>query len=303
MAEKWAFERGSKHYPACLEDLENPPDVLYGIGNSEIFETPMLSIVGARRATPYGIALAEMAARVAADCGVTVVSGGAMGCDCAAGMSALAAGGKTIAVLGCGADVVYPRSSKSLFSAAVKEGAVISLDSWGTPPRRFAFPRRNAVIAALGSVLVVTEAGVCSGTMSTAETAEDLGRKVYAIPGSIFSPTSAGTNKLITDGARIIPDEASLALSLALDFGATVLKQEDKTSPKSRVMSALTASPCRPEELAMRLGENVLTLMRTLTDFEAQRIVQRLPDGRYTPTREYHLGLVQTANMNEQRTL
>ena len=133
--------------------------------------------------------------------------------------------------------------------------------------------------------------------MTTAEAAIDLGRTLYAIPGSIFSPTSAGTNRLISEGARIISDESSLAVSLALDFGTVARVQKDQTSPKSRIISALLASPSRPEELAMRLGEDVLTLMRTLTDFEASGIIQRLSDGRYTPTREYHLGLVDKPKM------
>lgn len=297
MAERWILTRGDDYYPKCLEDLHSPPRVLYGIGDPTLLSAPMLSVIGARRATPYGIAIAEMTARVAVDCGVTVVSGGAMGCDFAAGMSALSAGGKTIVVLGCGADVIYPRSSEPLILAAQEQGVVLSLDSWKTPPRRFAFPRRNAIIAALGSVLVVTEAGIRSGTMTTAEAAIDLGRTLYAIPGSIFSPTSAGTNRLISEGARIISDESSLAVSLALDFGTVARAQKDQTSPKSRIVSALLASPSRPEELAMRLGEDILTLMRTLTDFEASGIIQRLPDGRYTPTREYHLGLVDKPKM------
>ena len=297
MAERWILTRGDTYYPKCLEDLHSPPRVLYGIGDPTLLSTPMLSVIGARRATPYGIAIAEMTARVAVDYGVTVVSGGAMGCDFAAGMSALSAGGKTIVVLGCGADVIYPRSSEPLILTAQEQGVVLSLDPWKTPPRRFAFPRRNAIIAALGSVLVVTEAGIRSGTMTTAEAAIDLGRTLYAIPGSIFSSTSAGTNRLISEGARIISDESSLAVSLALDFGTVARAQKDQTSPKSRIISALLASPSRPEELAMRLGEDVLTLMRTLTDFEASGIIQRLSDGRYTPTREYHLGLVDKPKM------
>ena len=176
MAERWILTRGDAYYPKCLEDLHSPPRVLYGIGDPTLLSTPMLSVIGARRATPYGIAIAEMTARVAVDYGVTVVSGGAMGCDFAAGMSALSGGGKTIVVLGCGADVIYPRSSEPLILAAQEQGVVLSLDPWKTPPRRFAFPRRNAIIAALGSVLVVTEAGIRSGTMTTAEAAIDLGR-------------------------------------------------------------------------------------------------------------------------------
>ena len=284
------IERGSREYPGVLEELREPPELIYGIGSVEVLEGPSVSIVGARRATPYGLSIAAMAARVAAECGLSVVSGGALGCDHAAGMSAINAGGRSVVVSGCGADVVYPRSSRDLFEQTVSGGgAVISLVPWGRGPRRWSFPRRNQVIAALSKVLVVTEAGARSGTLSTAEAAIELDRIVYAIPGSIFSPSSSGTNRLIAEGARIIPDEQSLAVSIALDYGLTRLAR-----PCCReggpVISALLASPSRPDELAERLNEGVLTLMRTLTDYEARGIVARLPDGRYSPTRSYFLG-------------
>ena len=222
-----------------------------------------------------------MAARVAAECGVTVVSGGAMGCDHAAGMAALASGGRTVVVSGCGAD----------FEGAVSAGgAVVSMERWGSGPRRWAFPKRNAVIAALSEVLVVTEAGVRSGTMSTADVASELGRIVYGIPGSIFSPGSAGTNRLIAEGARVIADEHSLALAISLDYGVARFSREGERKEMGPVMSALVASPSRPDELAARLGESVLTVLRTLTDFEARGLAERLPDGRYCATRAYVLG-------------
>lgn len=286
----WQIERGSSLYPRALEDLPRPPERLYGMGSPEALDAPSLSIVGARRATPYGLSIAEMAARVAVECGLSVVSGGALGCDHAAGMAALRAGGRSIVVSGCGADVVYPRSSTDLFEGTVAQGgAVISLEPWGSGPRRWSFPKRNAVIAALSNVLVVTEAGARSGTLSTAEVASELDRIVYAIPGSIFSPNSSGTNRLIADGARVIPDEQSLSVSIALDYGL-VRMAGTCAREGGPVMSALLASPSRPDELAERLNESVLTVMRTLTDYEARGIVERLPDGRYTPTQSYLLG-------------
>ena len=216
---RWELELGGEGYPQSLVELQNPPEVLRGIGDREVLSGPCLAVIGARRATPYGIAAAELAGRVAAECGVTVVSGGAMGCDYAAGMAAAAAGGRTIVVAGTGADVPYPASSTPVFQAAVDSGAVVSLERWGQTPRRYAFPRRNAVVAALCKVLVITEAGQVSGTMSTADAALELGRTLYAIPGSIFSPNSSGTNRLAAEGARIIPDEASLELAISTVMG------------------------------------------------------------------------------------
>ena len=169
-------------------------------------------------------------------------------------------------------------------------GAVVSLERWGQTPRRYAFPRRNAVVAALCKVLVITEAGQVSGTMSTADAALELGRTLYAIPGSIFSPNSSGTNRLAAEGARIIPDEASLELAISMDFGVARFCSQGERPAAGPVLSALVACPSRPDELAARLNEDVLTLLRTLTDHEARGLVERLPDGRYSPTKEYLLG-------------
>ena len=287
--ERWEITSEDEDYPKELLLLNHPPEVIYGIGDRSTLQAPCLSIIGARRATPYGMAIAEMAGRCSADNNIVVVSGGALGCDYMAGMAALNAGGKTIVVAGCGADVTYPSTSTDLFEAARGgRGAVISLDRWNTPPRRYAFPRRNAVIAALGKVLLVTEAGLCSGTMSTAEFANSLGKTIYAIPGSIFSPASAGTNRLISEGAQIIPDEASLSIAISLDFDCLAqehVKHDKKLTP---LLSALIASPSRPEELAWRLSENVLTVLNFLTEYEVRGMVKRLPDGRYTPSKDFY---------------
>ena len=167
---------------------------------------------------------------------------------------------------------------------------MVSLERWGQTPRRYAFPRRNAVVAALCKVLVITEAGQVSGTMSTADAALELGRTLYAIPGSIFSPNSSGTNRLAAEGARIIPDEASLELAISMDFGVARFCSQGERPAAGPMLSALVACPSRPDELAARLNEDVLTLLRTLTDHEARGLVERLPDGRYSPTKEYLLG-------------
>lgn len=287
----WEIRRGEKGWPPAFEELAQPPEVIYGRGNPEALLGLGVAVVGARRATPYGLAIAQMAARVAAECGAAVISGGAMGCDHAAATGALRAGGTSVIVSGTGADVVYPTSSEDIFSGSLANGgAVISAEPWGTRPRRWAFPKRNALVAALGRVLVVTEAGVRSGTLSTADAAAELGRAVYAIPGSIFSPTSVGTNRLIAEGARAIPDERSLELSLSLDLGVARLPVGGERGPMGPVLSALMASPARPDELAAQLGEDVLALLRTLTDYEARGIVERCADGRYSPSRSWLLG-------------
>ena len=148
------LHRGGGGYPASVMELPDPPEVIYVRGDVEILSEPSMAVIGSRRPTPYGIAMAELSARVAAESGVVVVSGGAMGCDQAAGRSALDHGGRHIMVLGTGADVPYPRGVAPLVERTIDSGgAVISAMPWGTDPRRWAFPKRNAVIAALSQAV------------------------------------------------------------------------------------------------------------------------------------------------------
>lgn len=285
----WELTPECAEYPDSLRELHSPPEVVYGRGDPAALAGPCISIVGARSATPYGTQVAKMAARVAAECGVTVVSGGARGCDAAAGTAALEAGGRTVVVSGVGAEGVYPSTSRPVFEGAIAHGgAVIAVVPWGTPPVRWSFPQRNTVIAALSKVLVVTEAGVRSGTMSTAEAATELGREIYAIPGSIFSPNSGGTNALAAEGARLIPDERSLELAIALDYGVARFAENRDLAKLGPVMSALVAQPTRPDDLARQLGMGVVPTLKALTGFEAQGLACRLPDGRYAPTEAYY---------------
>ena len=290
MESRCELEPGEEGYPELLAGLPSPPR-LYVRGDPASLSRPSISVVGSRRATPYGIACAELAGRVAAEAGVTVVSGGAVGCDQAAGRAALAAGGRHVLVFGTGADRVYPAECADLADAVVATGgAVVSIERWGVPPRRYAFPKRNRVIAALSLALVICEAGVPSGTFSTAETALELGRELLCMPGSILSPLSAGTNRLIAEGAACISDEASLEVAVSRIYGT--LRFEHGGAPgyaglsrsELRAMYALTATPLRVDALAVYLSEDVIATLRVLGALEAQGLVRRLPDGSYSPT-------------------
>ena len=288
---RWELERGQDGYPSALEEIDGIGDVIYGMGDPTLLETPCISIIGARRASPYGVAVSAMAGRVAAECGITVVSGGARGCDHAAGRAAVDAGGKTIVVSGCGADLHYPHSSKRLFDEARSwAGAVISLEPWGAPPLPFTFPKRNRVIAALSRSLIVAEAGLPSGTFGTATFANELGRNVYAVPGSIFSAGSAGTNRLIESGAAIISDETALSVRISLDYGVLALQHEARESD-DEVLRSLAASPSTPEDLARHLGIEVLEMLKVLANYEARGVVHRMPDGRLSLTKSAYLGI------------
>ncbi len=287
---RWELTSEDEAFPESVRDLEDLPKVLYGMGSREVLQTRCLAIIGARRATPYGLAVAEMAGRVAAECGITVVSGGALGCDAAALRGAQRAGGATIVVPGTGVDQIYPKSSTDVFEGALKHGCVVGLERWGTPPSRYGFPKRNRLIAALAEALLVTEAGERSGTSSTAAFAIDLNRTLYSVPGCIFSPESVGANKLIVDGALPIVSEEDLEMRISLDFGVMRLVGGGaQRRDLDMVVSALAAMPMRPDDLANRLGKSALSTLRKLAELEASGFVTRLPDGRYAPSRKAFL--------------
>ncbi len=288
MADRWEMVPEDEDFPECLRSINGSTvKRVYGMGDRATLQGEHLSVIGARRATPYGMAAAEMAGRIAAECGICVVSGGAMGCDHSASRAALDAGGTTIIVSGCGADIDYPRSSSDVFrEARAGRGAVISLESWGSTPRRYAFPKRNVVIAAMSPCLFVTEAGQRSGTMSTADAAMDLGRTVYAVPGSIFSPNSQGTNALIRDGAQVVTSEVDLEARISLDYGRLRSASGAPMPFSGKILSALVGGPLRPDDLSNALGESVFTVIKSLSDYEMRGILQKLPDGSYAITQE-----------------
>jgi DNA processing protein len=205
----WAIRRGEPGYPGALLDLcAGAPDRLFGCGDRAVIEGHELghtvTIVGSRRASSYGLGVAEELGRLLAAAGLVVVSGMARGIDAAAHRGALAGGGTTLAVLGGGPDVVYPASERRLYGDILASGAAISEAPPGQRPEPGAFPKRNRLMAALGTITVVVEAAQPSGSLITAQRALDLGRQVGAIPGPVTSRASEGTNGLIVDGAELI---------------------------------------------------------------------------------------------------
>lgn len=281
------LRRGDERYPKAVEELANPPQTLYVRGDLDVLDLPSLSIIGARKSTPYGRTIAEMAGRIAAESGVVVVSGGARGCDQAGGMGALNARGRHVVVLGTGADVVYPSSAASLIDRALRQGGcVLSLEPWGTQPMRWAFPKRNQVIAALSEATFVAEAGMPSGTFSTAEAANALGRELLAAPGSIFSPESRGANYLIANGACCVSDEEALEVAISRIYGTLRFSRPEARGLSGldangrRMVDILIANPVRADDLAAALGIDALACLRLIGDLEVRGVVERLVDGR-----------------------
>ena len=197
---------GSHHYPSRLRDLYDPPAMLYIYGDIELLKAPMIAIVGSRGASVDGLKNARLFAQALSKAGVTVLSGLARGIDSAAHQATIELGPKhfTAAVLGTGIDVVYPTQNIALSRAISRQGLLISEFPLGAGPKAFHFPRRNRIIAALALGVVVIEAAKKSGSLITARLAADLGREVFALPGPINSPNSAGCHLLIQQGAKLV---------------------------------------------------------------------------------------------------
>ncbi len=230
-------------YPQPLLDLSLPPPVLYCRGR--LPAGPAVSIVGSRKMEPYGGQAARLFGRQLAAAGVTVVSGFARGVDTTAHRAALEVGGKTVAVLGCGVDVDYPRGSADLAAEIAGSGAVLSEFAFGAGPRAWRFPVRNRVIAALAVGTLVIQATFKSGSLITAHHALELGRDVYAVPGRIFDDGAQGTNALIADGA--LPAHSPRDILESLSIG---VQQELFPAPETKPPAA---EPPQPH--ATRLAE------------------------------------------------
>lgn len=216
---RFVLDRDSKEYPEALLRLRNPPQKLYVVGNCAALQEG-LAIVGARKATPYGIGAAQRFAALAAKRGVPVISGGARGCDAAAHTAALEQGSPTVVFLGGGCDKPYPKQNLALFERVVRSGgAVVSEHEWDCNPRPWMFRDRNRLIAGLAKATLIVEAGLPSGTFSTADEALAAGRDVWVVPGSIMSAASAGSNRLLYQGAVPVIDDETFLESLDALFG------------------------------------------------------------------------------------
>ncbi len=206
-------------YPPLLRELVDPPPVLYILGQKNILCSPGVAVVGSRAATSYGRRIAFNLSRNLATLSVTVISGLALGIDTEAHQGALAGQGSTVAVLGCGLDVVYPRQNDELYRKIAEKGAVVSEYPLGTRPDGFRFPARNRIIAGLSQGVIVVEAARKSGSLITAQMALDCGREVFAVPGQVDSCKSEGAHWLLQQGAKLVQKVEDIVVELALPCG------------------------------------------------------------------------------------
>jgi DNA processing protein len=203
-------------YPELLRTIYDPPPVIYVKGNTDILQGVCIGVVGSRKATAYGEMVTRKLVTGLAQQGIVIVSGLARGIDSFAHKAALAANGFTIAILGCGMDVCYPPENKRLFEDICSRGAVITTYPFGTRPQKQTFPARNRLISGISLGTLVVEAGERSGALITADFALEQGREVFAVPGSILSLNSLGTNRLIKQGARVAVDASDIIEELGL---------------------------------------------------------------------------------------
>ena len=291
MAER-TTRRREAGWPECFEHLQKPPDRIW-IAGSAMPRSPAVAVVGSRLATLAGLDIARSIGRSLAGAGAQVISGMARGVDAAAHEGALGAGGETVAVLGCGIDVCYPAEHARLRLAILASGCVITEEPPGTPPLKHHFPKRNRLIAALAQAVVVVEATPRSGALSTARWAIDLGREVLAVPGSIQSPQSEGTNLLIRDGARPYLAFGDL-LEVLPDLGP--MMADDGAAPRpagvparlapelAEILRRMGTAPVLPEELAATLGLSAAVVASRLGSLELEGAILSLPGGRVART-------------------
>jgi DNA processing protein len=284
VSERFELSRTDALFPEHLKQFDWCPAILYGRGDPTLLKRG-IGIIGARKASPYGISAARQVAQWCAQIGLPVYSGAAIGCDQAAHVGALDADGDTIAVLGCGADIVYPRGATKLFESMVSHGCVISTFGWGTPPQRYTFIERNRLIVALSHLLVVVEGRMPSGTFSAVNWATQLNVDVAAVPGSIFSAESSGPHHLLSNGAVPLYSKENLvdALTLTIEYGdepigsiahATLSKDE------RAMLELLQPMPLSIDEIARISEVATVTAVVTVNLLEMKGFIARLADGR-----------------------
>ncbi|MGH8640456.1 MAG: DNA-processing protein DprA, partial [Burkholderiales bacterium] len=268
-------------YPPQLLQITDPPPLLYVKGRAELLSHPAIAVVGSRNATAQGAANAEAFARTLSDAGLTIVSGLALGVDAAAHRGGLAGRAGSVAVLGTGADIVYPARNRALAHELAARGALVSEFPLGTAALPGNFPRRNRLISGLALGCLVVEAAADSGSLITARLAAEQGREVFAIPGSIHSPLAKGCHALIKQGAKLVESANDILEELRLPVAATAPAgpAAEIGSSARVVLDALGHDPCDRDTLGVRCGLGAGELGALLTQLELDGHIAALPGG------------------------
>jgi len=276
------------NYPARLRQIHDPPPLLFVKGSLEALSSESVAIVGTRRPSSYGRLTAERLAGDLARLGITVVSGMARGIDSVAHRATLEKGAMTIAVLGCGVDVVYPPENVRLRDAISKNGAVVSEFPMGTSPEAQNFPRRNRIISGLSLGVVVIEAGERSGALLTAEYALEQNREVFAVPGNVDAAKSRGTNALIKQGAKLVQTVEDILEELGPPFQelaeqptASMQLQKNLTPEQKAVLGSLSSEPRHIDRITEETGFTSHQVSSVLLSLELNGLVRALPGKMY----------------------
>jgi len=276
-------------YPSRLKEIHDYPPLLYIRGTLLPEDEWCLAVVGTRRATVYGRQVTEEIVADLARNRITIASGLAKGIDTVAHRSTLEAGGRSLAIFACGLDSVYPSENSELARRIMQQGALISEYPLGTKPRADNFPRRNRIMSGLSLGVLVVEAGETSGAMITARLALEQNREVFAIPGSILSPVSKGTNHLIQDGAKLVRDYTDILEELNLTAVARQIEMKEIIPPsdtESLLIRHLTAEPVHIDEVCRSSGLPVATVSSTLAMMELKGLIKQVGAMNYALARE-----------------
>ncbi len=276
-------------YPARLKEIYDYPPILYVRGSLLPEDEWCLAVVGTRRATIYGTQVTEEIVADLARNKITIVSGLAKGIDSVAHHSALAAGGRSIAVFACGLDIVYPGENANLARNIIQQGALVTEYPLGTRPRADNFPRRNRIMSGLSLGVLVVEAGETSGAMITAHLALEQNREVFAIPGSILSPASRGTNHLLKEGASLVRDYTDILEELNLMTVAHQVEMKEVLPPsdtESLLLKQLYAEPTHIDEVCRSSGLPISTVSSTLAMMELKGLVKQVGAMSYVLAKE-----------------
>jgi DNA processing protein len=266
-------------YPQALLQTSDPPPLIYVKGRRELLNRSAIAIVGSRNATAQGKLTAESFATALSHAGLTVVSGLALGIDAAAHRGGLAGSASTIAIVGTGLDKVYPARNRDLAHAIAEKGAIVSEFALGTPPLATNFPRRNRLISGMARGCLVVEAALSSGSLITARIANELGKDVFAIPGSIHSTLSKGCHVLIKQGAKLVDDAADILDELRLPRLAGSAGEADLDKPAHPLLAHMAYDPCDIDTLASRAGLPVHEVSAVLIELELGGAVASLSGG------------------------
>lgn len=315
-----AISAGDREYPQRLANIDDPPVVLYYKGTLPSFdEEPAVAIVGSRNNTVYGQITAERLAYEMSASGAHIISGMAKGIDAAAHRGALLAGKTTTAVLGCGPDIVYPKANRHIYEEICARGCILSEYPPGTPPLQHHFPERNRIVSGLSVGVVVVEAGLKSGALITARIAADQGRDVFAVPGNVDVPESAGANSLIQGGAKLVmqgwdvlsefeglfPDKLrpvtgekagdsgnkGIAADPPADFGgggtdknkkSLEYLRKDFTDLQMKIILSLAKRPMYLDQIIEECGLTAAQALSELTVLEIEGAVAQLPGKRFS---------------------